>query len=315
MATSTKMKSQRKADTIIRFDPTNYPLTWLRVVRLFVQFVVSAVLLFGASILTVTWLTLPVAAPPTSTSISQGALYILQLLVVNAVFPFLPLAFIFITGAIFGRLFCGWTCPYGFIQELLALLPVKKINVSKATNKALSEIAQYLAGGLIVFIIFIGLFELFGGSGAQNQLSETFGILAVDPLTSLDPPATLFTFIPAIFQDDPARVIDNFGSLDIWFWVRISILVFALIIPIFVPRAFCRYFCVIGAVMGKFQQHSLVAVQREAGKCNECTECESICPMGVKILDYPDRIRDSMCIQCMDCAYACKEGAIQLKIG
>ena len=159
------------------------------------------ILIGGIVGFTYTWLTLPIAAPRTPASISEGTLYIFQLLVVNAIFPFLPLAMFFIFGAVFGRFFCGWTCPFGLVQELLALIPLKKINVSKNTNQSASEIALYLFGILLVFITFIGITRLLGDSSISDNLLATFGILAEDPLTSLDPPTTCLVWL---FDDGSA---------------------------------------------------------------------------------------------------------------
>ncbi|MHA2365061.1 MAG: 4Fe-4S binding protein [Candidatus Hodarchaeales archaeon] len=317
MVTSSKsIKTQKKSVPLTRYDPTTYPLTWLRVVRLFVQFIVLIVFsgaLFG---LAVTWLTLPVQAPPSPWSISQGTIYIFQLLVVNAIFPFIPLATFFLFGGIFGRFLCGWACPFGLIQELEALIPVKKIYPTKKTNESASEIAQFFAGALIILVAFIGISRVLGPPEVDNQLSSTFGIIAIDPLTALDPVATLLTFIPYILIGEPNLIIENIRSLDIWFWFRITVLLIVIIIPIFIPRAYCRYICPTGAIMGRFGKHSILGIVRNPTICNidNCNNCESICPMGVRILEYPDRIRDSMCIGCLDCAYSCQEGAIQLKI-
>ena len=136
-------QKQSKAPTV---DPQSYPFTWLRAVRLAVNFFFFLLIngaLFG---LAVTWLTLPVAAPPTPFTITTGSLYIAQLLLINMVIPFLPLATIFLVGGIFGRFFCGWTCPVGFYQDLIAYLPIKIYYPTRKDNETYSLIGLYFDG-------------------------------------------------------------------------------------------------------------------------------------------------------------------------
>ncbi len=58
------------------------------------------------------------------------------------------LLFIVLT-LMFGRMFCGYLCPIGAIQELAYIIPIKKM---KITNKTLPVIFR-----LIFFIVFIAL--------------------------------------------------------------------------------------------------------------------------------------------------------------
>lgn len=321
MATVSSKRKQKKLQSskvtkISKFDPHNYPFTWLRGVRISVNF--FFLLIFNGALLgfAVTWLTLPVNAPPSPFTITEGSLYLIQLMLINGVLPFLPLAIIFLVGSIFGRFFCGWTCPVGFLQEILAYIPVKKVYPSKNNNESGSNIALYFVGGVLVFVLFVGITRLLSIESTELSLESTFGVLAVDPLTALDPAATLFTFIPyMIFWDRIPGLSEFAGNPDIlWFWVRLLIMIIVFTIPVFIPRAYCRYICPTGAVMGKFGKYSLIGIKRNPIICNDCGDCESICSMGVRVTDYADKVKDPLCIGCLDCVYACEEGAIQLKI-
>ena len=50
----------------------------------------------------------------------------------------------------FGRMICGWLCPFGLIQELLYKIKVPKLKKSKATR-----ILSYLKYVILVFFVFI----------------------------------------------------------------------------------------------------------------------------------------------------------------
>ena len=301
-----------KAPTV---DPRTYPFTWLRFVRIVVN-VIFLIIINGAFLgLAITWLTLPVNAPPTPWTITSGSLYIAQLLFINAIIPFIPLATFFLIGGIFGRFFCGWSCPVGLYQELVALIPVKKFYPNRKDNESIAQIGLYFAGFIILASLFIGVSRLYSISSTEATLG-TLGILAKDPLSALDPAATLVTFLSYVFfWNKIPYVTPGLGGADlVWFWLRLGIMIIVFIIPVFIPRAYCRYVCPTGAIMGRFGKYSLIGLKRNPVLCNECGDCNAICPMGVRVMDYPDKIKDSMCIGCMDCAYVCEEGAIQLKV-
>ena len=50
-------------------------------------------------------------------------------------FPFYVLGLLIIFGVLFGRLICGWACPFGLVQELLYKLPTPKIKLSPALQR------------------------------------------------------------------------------------------------------------------------------------------------------------------------------------
>jgi polyferredoxin len=301
-----------KAPTI---DPNSYPFTWLRALRLAVNLFFFLIINGALVGIAVTWLTLPVNAPPTPWTITSGTFYIVELLFINAIIPFLPLATFFLIGGVFGRYFCGWTCPVGFFQDIIAYLPVKKYYPTKNANESNSVWGLYFAGFIIIISLFIGVSRLYSISTTETSLSS-LGIISTDPLAALDPAATLVTFLSYMFFWDKIPFISaNVGNADlVWFWLRLGIMAIVFIIPAFIPRAYCRYICPTGAIMGKFGKYSLIGLKRNPVLCNECGDCNSICPMGVRVMDYIDKIKDPMCIGCMDCAYACEEGAIQLKV-
>ncbi len=55
-----------------------------------------------------------------------GAFESLEFTIARGVFPLLVLGVILLTGVTVGRVFCGWACPVGLLQDLLIYVPVKK---------------------------------------------------------------------------------------------------------------------------------------------------------------------------------------------
>ncbi|MEW6188622.1 MAG: 4Fe-4S binding protein, partial [Actinomycetota bacterium] len=43
--------------------------------------------------------------------------------------PFLTIGILGMVGVLVGRMTCGWLCPFGFLQDLLARIPVPKLGI------------------------------------------------------------------------------------------------------------------------------------------------------------------------------------------
>ncbi|MFX1511221.1 MAG: 4Fe-4S binding protein [Promethearchaeota archaeon] len=267
-----------------------------------------------------TGLILPINLPEGPYSIVGGAFYFLQEFISGGTkqgpaIPFMAISSFFLFGAIFGRALCGWACPFGFVQDLLAKLPIKKRRPNREENRVMSYVGEIFAVGFIIFAIGAAIIE-----GLKNQLGD-FGDIISAPL---DPAATLFAAIPwwiifgrfGLDLDDVDLFEDgNLLGWDIIFWARLLIFVVAIFVPMFVTRAWCRWFCPTGAIMGRICAYSLVGIRRNISRCDRCGKCEDACPMGIRLLDYPaKRVTDRKCILCLDCKEACPHGAIELSI-
>ncbi|OLS25904.1 MAG: putative electron transport protein YccM [Candidatus Heimdallarchaeota archaeon LC_3] len=303
------------------YEKSKYYLTTHRGIRHLVQLFFFILLNSAFLGITAIWLVLPINQPPTPFSISDGALYSLTVQAINLVFPFIPIASFFIIGSLMGKTLCGWVCPMGFAQDILTLIsPFRKRYPTKTTNESWSDVAKLFALVMIFFSFFIGFAKLIGGDEGLFNIKESFGTLADDPLAIFDPAATLFAYFPYMIQSGnyptlDAGFINILGNFDVLvFWVKLTLLFIAIILPMFYPRAFCRYICPTGAVMSPISKHSLIGMNRNIALCNQCLACEIICPMGVRLLDHPERLRDPLCINCLDCVHVCDTGALSFKI-
>lgn len=62
--------------------------------------------------------------------------------------PFFTIGLMLLAGALVGRMICGWVCPFGLLQDLLAKIPVKKFPFPKVL-----AYGKYVALALMVFAI------------------------------------------------------------------------------------------------------------------------------------------------------------------
>jgi polyferredoxin len=193
-------------------------------------------------------------------------------------FPFLIIGLLILFGALMGRLFCGWCCPLGLLQELLYKIPSPKIHISRHFEKL-----KYLI--LVVPVIMLPFF---------------FGTNTPFFFCKLCPSATIQSALPwAIIRQELPELIP--GLLRITFFLAIILIATASL------RAFCKILCPLGALMGMFNKFSLLFVTKKDSDCNRCKSCESDCPRGLTNDHNHIAVgkRSSECILCLECNKKC----------
>ena len=103
---------------------TKYRISLLR----FVVQTISFILIFGGVFgFAATFIVLPIMAPagnPYTTV--MGAWQLFEIMITAAIFPFIAIAVITLGSLTFGRLFCGWVCPFGYISDIASYIGKKK---------------------------------------------------------------------------------------------------------------------------------------------------------------------------------------------
>ena len=233
----------------------------------------------------------------------------------NGIFPFLALGVLLIFGIFIGRASCGWMCAFGFVLDLIYYIPVKKRYPGIQINAQLSKVKFFILFLTFFLAIAIGLVRLGGGTPLP------FGPFTDNAYSPLDPATTLQGIIPQlilhpdVYDWPSAEGFWAIFSWSPWFWFRVFFMVIIFFLCAYIGRAWCRYFCPLGAMLGLFNPYSIIGVKRNVTKClgKKCRACEDACPMGVPLLrETWEKITDSNCILCFKCYEACDEGAIGL---
>ena len=217
----------------------------------------------------------PIGAIQNAVSEAQGKFDI------NAI-PFLVIGFLMFIGSLVGRAICGWTCPFGFLQDLINKIPSKKFK-----GFYWLKYTKYVI--LILFVFILPIFWL--GFSAGPAFCKY-----------ICPAGTLEGGIPLIILQSDLR--SQLGWLFSW---KASILVLLLILSIFFKRPFCRWLCPLGAFYAPFNRISLKQIHINNDACVNCGKCSKICPMD---LNVPKEINTGDCIRCYDCKSECPVKAI-----
>ena len=111
------------------------------------------------------------------------------------------------------------------------------------------------------------------------------------------PAGTLEGAIPLLFLKPSL-----WGTVGLFFWNKLTILILILVAAILISRFFCRVICPLGAFYSLFSRISLVQLEFVEGNCVECGACVRKCPTGV----VPNQEFDSReCIMCLKCVDSC----------
>lgn len=192
------------------------------------------------------------------------------------------------SGAILGRLVCGFLCPFGLIQDLLHKIPFfKKIRTFRG-DKLLRKLKY------VIFLVFVILLPLF--------LTDLMGQGAPYFCKLICPAGTLEGGLPLVLLNKAMR--GAIGWLYIW---KNTILIATIVLSILIYRPFCKYICPLGAFYSIFNKVSLFRYRIDGDKCVHCGKCAKVCQMNVDPVKTPN---SPECIRCGRCRQACPKDAI-----
>lgn len=261
----------------------------------------------------------PTGAPYTTVA---GAYDILLTTLAFGIFPLLALGVILLTAVLLGRTLCAWACPFGFVEDLLSYIPKKKVRPQIQTDASLRQMRLYIILVTVLISAIVGIRRL---QRSSTGIVEAFGPFANNSFAPIDPAATLFSFLPhffaniLIFLPPSYEKLYQLGGWPVILWIRLVFFAIIVLVSIYVPRAWCRYFCPLGGILGYCGKYGLLTLKRNPIRCpkGECDNCMKVCPMGVRILDTGtgeelEKIRDDNCILCLECVNECPHNALSL---
>lgn len=177
---------------------------------------------------------------------------------------------------VFGKSFCSWLCPIGYISELIGDFGQKifkrKIKLPKFLDYPLRSI-KYLLFGFLFYAVFF----------MMNEIAVR---------SFLDSPYNIVSDIKMYFF---------FADISRLALIVISVL---FLLSIFIRNFWCRYLCPYGALLGLLNFLSPTKVKRNPVSCIDCGLCNKACPSFIKV-DKVKTVLSDECTSCFNCIDAC----------
>ena len=199
----------------------------------------------------------------------------------------IPLAFAAIfpvfAAFVFGRIWCGWMCPYHVLADAAAWLRAKfRAKALRETEPAALVCPSPLKANMFRFgFLFTG-----------TVIAGAIGI-----------PVLNYVSAPGILSTEAMILVkEHFLSIEFVFIGTLFLLEL-----LFLPRFWCRMFCPTGSFISLFRTSFTLRVESDSKRlkapCCKENSCTPSCPMGLTPYREGDNL---LCTNCARCIDACR---------
>jgi len=227
---------------------------------------------------------------------------------------------------VFGRVFCGWICPFGTLHHFFGwLLPSTKgrgAHRVEANKTHIYQRAKY-------YLLYAFMLAAVAGSAIGGMFDPI--CVAVRSIGLGVIPATQYltgrglsgveTHVPSRALQGGADHTQDFLARTVWqshqsyfhqTWLIMFLLVGVLFLNRFIPRFWCRVLCPLGAFLGVFSRFALFGMEKDHAKCTDCNLCLVHC-QGADSPQGGVKWRQDECHMCLNCENACPEDVIKFR--
>lgn len=203
---------------------------------------------------------------------------------------------------VFGRIFCGWICPFGFLQEAVYFfnrvisrrlyLPIIMLTFAAGIiyiiflKPSQDIFFQFLPNFLAMFMLFI-LFFYVVNNKSELKLRKIRKFIFFFWLLLLL--CKIYTFQPWCYLY--GLKTGEYGIEGAFIVVLIGALIFY--------RPYCRFICPVGALLSYSSKWAVFSLDRK--ECKNCEQCGKVCLSGNidkgKIKNKGDCILCGQCIE------------------
>lgn len=183
---------------------------------------------------------------------------------------------ILVMSFVFGKSFCSWLCPVGFISELIGDFGEKLFKRKMVLPRWIDLPLRSLKYLLLCFL-FYSVFFLMNVSAVKAFLDSPYNQAA---------DLKMYYF----FADISRFALVVLGSL--------------FVLSILIRNFWCRFLCPYGALLGVISFFSPHKIKRNPVSCIDCGLCAKACPSAIKV-DKVITVYSDECNSCLSCVDAC----------
>lgn len=176
----------------------------------------------------------------------------------------------------FGKSFCSWVCPVGFLSEYVGAFGEKLFKRKLKLPKFLDYPLRGLKYLLLAFFLY-SIFFLMSETALKTFLDSDYNLIS------------------------DVKMYYFFANIS-----RFSLIVIAalFILSIFIRNFWCRFLCPYGALLGIISFVSPSKIKRNKVSCIDCGLCAKACPSFIKVDKVATVVSDE-CSSCFSCIDAC----------
>jgi len=224
-----------------------------------------------------------------------------------------------------GPYFCGWICPTGTFQELVAILRkyLKKLFFPKKPFKHQVKLTGFnliLVGlffiGFIMWVYWLGTVKHFFVEDASlywaaSLIFLTFLILSRSlddrAIRALRAVSFAVIVISALLKTSIISPV-HFAFADVRDPASALTTLVLVVASFFISCAWCRYICPWGYLMGCLHRVSRLQI-KPTQECNQCGKCSNSCRVQAI---RKGKVNVSECQFCLACVDSCPENALEV---
>ena len=228
---------------------------------------------------------------------------------------------------VFGRVFCGWICPFGTLHHFFAWLMPNPQGATTGSRRVRANMTHsyqnakyYLLGAFLVAAVcgsaIGGLFDPICICVRAIGLAV---LPALNYVTGRGLDLVSQTNVHALqVGSDATRdalVATVMQPRQFFFhqtWVIGGLFFVVLLANRWIPRFWCRVLCPLGATLGVLARFSIVGMEKDHSKCTDCNLCLVDC-QGADSPQGGVKHRQDECHMCLNCEVACPEDVIKFR--
>ncbi len=227
---------------------------------------------------------------------------------------------------LFGRVFCGWACPLGTLNNIVGSIRKPRLESPPLARGDLRgvnwyRIKYYILVGMIASAIFtlqpvgimdplsllirsfsISVYPLFN-YGVRASFDSLYNT-NLSGITAVSEP--IFTFLKKTVLSFEQSFYNQNVLIGAIFFIVLGL-------NLMEKRFWCKYLCPLGALLGLLSRFSLLK-RSVSEDCTECGACGRVC-QGNASPDQKGKWKDTECLACWNCDDVCPQNAVSFGFG